>query len=288
MELDGNQYRMIVESSPNMLWRSGKDGLCNYFNSRWLRFTGRTMSQETGTGWAEGVHPDDFDRCLSIYNEAFGAHEAFEMDYRLKRFDGEWRWINDRGVPYYDDNGEFQGFIGSCMDVTERVIGEMLREMAQKDGLTGMNNRQYFEQLALIELESARRYHIDLCMVMADINGFKSINDTYGHLAGDNVLKAFAKLLVSNIRELDIAGRYGGDEFMILLPNTGYEAALILMKRIEKMLIEPLAAGDLKLDIRCSYGIAAFRTGDTLETLVSRADKEMYRMKNIVTENKKD
>lgn len=280
MELDGNQYKMIVESSPNMLWRAGKDGLCNYFNATWLRFTGRPIEEEIGNGWAEGVHPDDLDRCLDIYNEAFSRRESFEMDYRLRRFDGEWRWINDRGVPFYNEEKEFLGFIGSCMDVTEKVIGEMLREMAQKDMLTGINSRQYFEQLAQTEMESARRYRTDLSMVLADINGFKKINDTYGHLMGDNVLKEFAKRLVSSIREPDIVGRYGGDEFMIILPNTEKEGAIILMKRIQTLLEKSINVGDISLDVRCSFGIATFKKDDTLEALVSRADKEMYKMKD--------
>jgi PAS domain S-box-containing protein len=115
------EYEALVEQSPILIWRANTDALCDYFNDRWLSFRGRTMEQEYGNGWAEGVHPDDFDRCLKIYLDNFHNQVAFEMEYRLKRHDGVYRWIFDRGVPYNDDNGCFAGFIGSCIDVTDRV-----------------------------------------------------------------------------------------------------------------------------------------------------------------------
>ncbi len=115
------EYRALVEQAPILIWRANTDSLCNYFNERWLAFRGRTLEQEYGNGWAEGVHPDDFDRCLKIYLDSFNNREIFEMEYRLMRYDGVYRWIFDKGVPYYNDNGEFAGYIGSCIDVTERV-----------------------------------------------------------------------------------------------------------------------------------------------------------------------
>lgn len=114
-------YQSLVEQAPILIWRANTDSLCDYFNERWLAFRGRTMEQEFGNGWAEGVHPDDFDRCLKIFLDNFSLRTAFEMEYRLMRHDGVYRWIFDRGVPYQKDNGEFAGFIGSCIDVTERV-----------------------------------------------------------------------------------------------------------------------------------------------------------------------
>jgi len=114
------EYRLLVEHSPVLIWRAGLDAKCDFFNEIWLEFTGRTLAQEMGDGWAEGVHPEDFDRCVKHYLDHFHRREAFEMEYRLRRHDGEWRWIFDRGVPYTDDTGAFAGFIGSCVDVHER------------------------------------------------------------------------------------------------------------------------------------------------------------------------
>lgn len=115
------EYSALVEQAPILIWRANTDALCDYFNDRWLSFRGRTMDQEYGNGWTEGVHPDDFDRCLKIYSDNFAIRKPFEMEYRLIRYDGLYRWIFDRGVPFYDDNDIFAGFIGSCIDVTERV-----------------------------------------------------------------------------------------------------------------------------------------------------------------------
>ena len=115
------EYAALVEQAPILIWRANPEALCDYFNYRWLSFRGRTMEQEYGNGWAEGVHPDDFDRCLKIFIDNFTIRKSFEMEYRLMRHDGAYRWVFDRGVPFYDADGVFAGFIGSCIDVTERV-----------------------------------------------------------------------------------------------------------------------------------------------------------------------
>ncbi len=115
-----------------MIWRAGPNTECDYFNERWLSFTGRAMEQELGNGWAKGVHTEDLDRCLEIYLGAFHRQETFEMEYRLRRFDGVYRWIFDRGVPFRDAQGNFAGYIGSCIDVTERVEAQEALRKAQE------------------------------------------------------------------------------------------------------------------------------------------------------------
>jgi PAS domain S-box-containing protein len=117
--LTEHEYRMLTEHSPVMIWRSGTDSLCDYFNGTWLEFTGRTYEQELGNGWAEGVHPDDLPVCLEVYLSSFDKRAPFEMRYRLRRNDGAYRYLLDRGVPYNDAHGLFAGFIGSCIDVQD-------------------------------------------------------------------------------------------------------------------------------------------------------------------------
>jgi len=131
--LTPTEYQILVEQAPIMIWRSDLSMGCDYFNERWLAFTGRTMEQERGNGWAEGVHPEDFQRCLDIYVGSFAKRVTFEMEYRLRRSDGEWRWIFDRGVPFSDTNGLFAGYIGSCIDVTERVEAQARLKQAKED-----------------------------------------------------------------------------------------------------------------------------------------------------------
>jgi PAS domain S-box-containing protein len=113
-------YLKLFEDFPALIWRSGIDAKCNYFNKSWLEFTGRKLEEEFGDGWTLGVHPDDFARCFNIYIEAFNAKQSFDMEYRLRRHDGEYRWISDSGRPFYNADSEFCGFIGSCYDVTEK------------------------------------------------------------------------------------------------------------------------------------------------------------------------
>jgi len=118
------RFRTNANAAPVLIWTAGTDALCDWFNQVWLDFTGRTMAEETGNGWGEGVHPDDLQHCLDIYLSNFHARRAFEMEYRLRRHDGEYRWLLDHGVPRFDADGEFVGFIGSCVDVTERKLAE--------------------------------------------------------------------------------------------------------------------------------------------------------------------
>jgi PAS domain S-box-containing protein len=118
------RFRLVSNTAPVMIWMSGPDKLCNYFNQPWLQFTGRRLDAELGSGWAEGVHNEDLKRCLETYSHAFDQRQSFAMEYRLRRHDGEYRWVFDIGVPRFNSDGTFAGYIGSCMDITDRKLAE--------------------------------------------------------------------------------------------------------------------------------------------------------------------
>jgi PAS domain S-box-containing protein len=118
------RFRLISNAAPVLIWMSGPDKLCNYFNRPWLEFTGRSLEAELGNGWTEGVHPDDLPKCLETYTQSFDRRVPFSMEYRLRRHDGEYRWIHDTGVPRVNPDGSFAGYIGSGIDVTDRRRGE--------------------------------------------------------------------------------------------------------------------------------------------------------------------
>jgi PAS domain S-box-containing protein len=127
------RFRLLADAAPVLIWMSGPDRRCTWFNKPWLDFVGRSLEQEVARGRAESVHPEDFDRCLETYVAAFDNRWPFSMDYRLKRRDGEYRWVLDNGIPLYGPNDEFTGYIGSCIDITERKRWEEeLRESEER------------------------------------------------------------------------------------------------------------------------------------------------------------
>ena len=118
------RFRLVANTAPVMIWMAGTDRLCTYVNQTWLEFTGRPLEAELGDGWVEGVHAEDRKACLKTYSEAFDERQLCEMEYRLQRNDGEYRWILDIGVPRFNSDGNFAGYIGSCLDITDRKLAE--------------------------------------------------------------------------------------------------------------------------------------------------------------------
>jgi PAS domain S-box-containing protein len=138
IEIPGSEseFRLLADHAPVMVWRSGTDMGCDWFNEPWLAFTGRELRQELGQGWAENVHPDDVADCLDAYHSAFRRQEPFTIEYRLRRHDGQYRYVMDNGRPYYRD-GEFAGYFGSCVDVTahRRTEAKLVHALAERDNL---------------------------------------------------------------------------------------------------------------------------------------------------------
>jgi PAS domain S-box-containing protein len=124
LEQSEARFRYMADNAPVMVWTSGTDKLCTWVNKPWLDFVGRQMEQELGNGWTENVHSQDFSHCLEVYTSSFDARQSFTMDYRLRRWDGEYRWIQNTGVPLFDESGAFTGYMGSCIDITERKLAE--------------------------------------------------------------------------------------------------------------------------------------------------------------------
>ena len=134
------RFRHMADAAPVMIWVSGTDKLCTWFNKPWLDFVGRPLEKELGNGWAENVHSDDFDRCLATYTSAFDARQPFSMEYRLRRHDGEYRWLLDNGVPLHGGAAVFTGYIGSCLDITERKEAEERLREAEERARTVVEN----------------------------------------------------------------------------------------------------------------------------------------------------
>jgi PAS domain S-box-containing protein len=176
LEESERRFRTMADSAPVMLWMAGRDGLCDFFNQVWLDFTGRSRDEEIGNGWAEGVHPEDFELCMHTYLESFVARSPFRMEYRLRRADGQYRWILDTGVPRLSEQGRFAGYIGSCIDITD-----MKEVHAQLDGRVKKRTEEL--DAAVHELE-AFCYCVshDLRAPLRGIDGFShALLDEHAH-----------------------------------------------------------------------------------------------------------
>src|SRR5215469_13521591 len=155
------RFRLVATTAPVMIWMSGRDKRCTYFNQPWLTFTGRSIHQELGNGWAEGVHSEDLERCLETYKQAFDRREPFDMEYRLRRHDGEYRWIFDCGVPRFNADGSFAGYIGSASDMTDQKLA---REALEK--VSG----QLLEAQEKERSRLARELHDGICQRLATLS----------------------------------------------------------------------------------------------------------------------
>ena len=126
------RFREMANAAPVLIWTAGTDARCDWFNEPWLAFTGRTLEQEVGDGWAQGVHPDDVDRSLGTYLGAFHARQSLSMEYRLRRYDGDYRWVLDNAAPRFAEGGTFVGYVGACVDVTDQRLAREAAEAANQ------------------------------------------------------------------------------------------------------------------------------------------------------------
>lgn len=159
------RFRMMADSAPVLLWVSGTDAKCSFFNERWLEFTGRTLEQEVGGGWTEEVHPEDYPRCLTFYLTRFEQRKEFQMEYRLRRHDGVYRWILANGVPRSNADGSFAGYIGSCLDITDRKAAEEELQKRQAD-IAALNERL---QRSIRETHHRVRNSLQIIAAMVDM-----------------------------------------------------------------------------------------------------------------------
>lgn len=398
------QYRTLANSGQALIWTSDTDKLCNYYNNVWLNFTGHSLEDEVGRSWTEGVHPDDVNRCVAVYESAFDRRANFSMDYRLRRYDGEYRWLQDDGCPRFNSQGEFIGYIGYCLDITERKTAEenlkitasvfentqeavvitdanntiidvnpaffqitgyargevlgltpkilssgrqdksfyeemwqtlqqekawrgeiwnrrksgeiyaellsisviyddygkvlryvgvfsdithikeheaKLSRIANYDALTGIPNRLLLADRMRQSIAQTHREQNLMAVCYIDLDGFKPINDTMGHDAGDTVLVEIARRIENTIRGGDTVARLGGDEFVVLLLGLErYDECATSLERLLAAISQPLIVKSRVCAVSASIGVSLYPfTEEDPDILLRHADQAMYAAK---------
>jgi len=273
----------LFEKFPTQIWRAGIDGKCNYVNEAWLSFTGKKIEEETGDGWILDIYDEDKEKFKQALLEALKTRDPFEMEFRIRRHDGRYRWALSLGRPFNDLDGEFAGYIGSCTDIQDRKAREEdLIYRATHDSLTDLPNRRVLEtDLPRVIAKAGRG--VESVVLVLDLDRFKNINDTFGHSAGDQVLIDFSKMLLKQFRkDSDRLTRLGGDEFAVLFEDTDIGEAGSIAQR----LCESVANSDFLPDrggvrLSLSVGLARIQERETPDVVLSRADKAMYRAKEL-------
>lgn len=276
-------FRTLANGVNALIWTSDTHKLCDYFNDRWLAFTGRALSEILGQGWTKDVHPEDLQQVLDIYHHSFDQHQTFSMEYRLRRADGEYRWIHDDGTPRFDSEGNFIGYIGFCYDITEkREHQQQLEYIAHYDSLTGLPNRMLLADRLRQGMARAKRRNQQLATVYIDLDGFKAINDHYGHAGGDQLLMVLAKRMKQCLRDSDTIARLGGDEFVaILIDLPDIQSGTPLILRLLDAAGQPVDFNESQLQVSSSIGVAYYTPTDETDAdqLLRQADQAMYQAK---------
>lgn len=295
------QFRTLAEAIPQIVWTAGPDGLTTYINRRWYEMTGTAVEGSLGGGWMKALHPDDRDVCREKWKESMRTGQPFEIEYRLHDAKGRFRWYLDRAMPLRDASGAIIKWFGTCTDIDDQMhTQELLQEQIKQhttalfeanerlqhesihDPLTGLYNRRYLEDTLQREVRRAVRAEHGLSVIMVDLDHFKKFNDTFGHDAGDEVLRETAALLAKSVRAEDIVCRYGGEEFIIILPMADFRIALSRAERIREKVRElNVCHHGLPLGtISISGGVAALpQHGVQPRELIEAADAALYQAK---------
>jgi diguanylate cyclase (GGDEF)-like protein/PAS domain S-box-containing protein len=278
-------YLSLIDELPNPIRRTDADAQSDYFNKAWLAFTGRSIGQEIGDAWREGIHVEDRDRLRKTQSDSFEQRAPYVAEYRLRDRSGEYRWMVEYGRPIKDLDGSFSGYISSCYDMQDRkTFEEKLHSLSTTDDLTGLLNRRGFFSLAQQQFKVANRTKIGFLLLYVDLDGLKKINDTLGHPEGDQALVETASILREIFRESDIIGRLGGDEFAVLaLDRTRgvEEEEQAILKRIRESVDAGNAQPGRRYTLSLSAGINTYdpKKPCSLDEFISRVDTIMYEEK---------
>ncbi|WP_182113871.1 MULTISPECIES: sensor domain-containing diguanylate cyclase [unclassified Actinotalea] len=277
----------LVSTLPQIVWVARPDGYHTYFNQQWLDYTGLTLAESLGDGWNPPFHPDDRPLSRRLWAEATRTGQPYEIEYRLRRHDGVYRWMLGRAVPMRDDTGAIVKWFGTCTDIEDlkaaleeaATLREELERRATHDPLTGLANRDLlFEQM---DLMLHRRQGAGLAVVFIDLDWFKAINDRLGHRIGDQLLVVVADRLRAAVRPGDVAARIGGDEFVVVGAADDQDEAERLARRITEAVGGSVRLEGVPISVTASVGVTFVEAGEapSADLVLAQADARMYEAK---------
>jgi diguanylate cyclase (GGDEF)-like protein len=236
-------------------------------------------------GFKGSLHSDDFDRVMGAIKATLDQDAAYDIQHRVVSKLNGVRYVHARGKVFRNADGKAMRLVGTAQDITERKhLEDELKRQARTDFLTGLSSRGHFLEQSELELSRAIRYDNALSIFMIDIDFFKQVNDNHGHKMGDTVLKKLAEVCGNMLRDVDIVGRIGGEEFAILLPETDKNEATEVAERLRTAIANAkvsLSTGGQSLHFTVSIGVASLASkGDNLDALLNLADKALYEAKN--------
>ncbi|MEH7440185.1 sensor domain-containing diguanylate cyclase [Neobacillus drentensis] len=253
-----------------------------YTSPSYLTVLGYSSDTFEGKCALDWIHQDDIKSIVHQLNSILEGKECSKIEYRFRNVNGDWVWFEAKVTPVFKEDGVFKNFLLESREITERrSYEETLTHMAFHDMLTGLPNQRLFKDRLDKAIMEAARYNRKMAVMYMDMDGFKQINDTFGHDVGDELLKQFAKRVKGCIRDYDTIARQGGDEFTVLLPEILYEQdALEIAQRIINSLQELWKIGEHAISISSSIGIAFFpKDGIERQELLKYADRALYRAK---------
>lgn len=279
-------FRLLTESLPQMVWTTTATGQADYYNKRWKEYTGYSPEQldpKNAAVWRSIIHPDDYRQSLGRFRQAMENEQPYESECRFRRHkDGTYRWHLSRISPLRNKQGKVVKWLGSCTDIDDHKRNtESARRLALYDPLTQLPNRLLLSDRLRQAMSSAKRKGHSVGILVVDLDRFKDVNDTYGHQAGDRLLRQVAKRFQKLLRIEDTVARFGGDEFLILLPSLKSNEDLEeVAQKILDSFQSPFQLSGQRIQVGVSIGMASYpKDGDTLDELFRNADNALYHTK---------
>ncbi|MBL4829228.1 MAG: sensor domain-containing diguanylate cyclase [Aliivibrio sp.] len=313
--LDEHILMTIFEVVSDGLWDWNANTGYVYRSPGWYRMLGYDTDEFENTvfTWESVIHPDDFDRVMCHFDDYINKKsDAYKIKYRCRTQSGDYLWIEDRArIAQWNDDGSVGRMIGAHRDISSEKLLEQqnrlenaslqkiidmrtkelneanqqlnikvseIESLANTDSLTLLSNRYHFEKQLLSESARAKRFKEPLSLISFDLDNFKPVNDRFGHSAGDFILNEVANMLKVSIRSIDTSARWGGDEFVVLLPNTALKHALIVAEMLREYIDLQITVNDFS--VTASFGVVQLHKSEDPFKFIIRADEALYTSKN--------